>query len=876
VPIDLDKLSNELEDALERSRLLAEQRKQAQITPVHMLFVLLDSGSALSATLEKAGIAIAPLLDAFSTRLNRESVKTLEPGRRPVASRSLRDLIERSFAKMAEREADRAEPVDFVLAAVEFSEDELKGDLRSAGVTRDAVVKAAETRASTGETLGEPIASSGSQRHTTGIKILERFGRDLTAAAAAGELMPVIGRDEEIRRLVQTLLRKSKNNPVLVGDPGTGKTAVAEGLALRIAAGDIPASLKKCRVFALDLPSMVAGAKYRGEFEERIKSVVDEVRSRKGEIILFLDELHTLVGAGSTEGGMDAANILKPALARGELRCVGATTFDEYRERIEKDGALSRRFEVVPVKEPSDEAMLLILRGIRARFEAYHGVRLSDDALSAAVKLSRRYMRTRFFPDKAIDVIDEAAARIRMQKESKPTHIDQRERLLLQKEAELESLKDGTQTAAQKKRSAELEAEIAGLKPEVEQLVAEWKKQKDSSDNLQKTKLAIEQQNQLLMTAEARGDMAKAAEIRYGTLKYLEQQRDDLEKAVAQTAGAILLDEVRPEHVAEVIAERVGVPIQRMLESERERLLKIEERIGERVFGQDDAVRAVAEAARRMRADLQPGRKPNSFLFVGPTGVGKTELAKALAEALFDDESALIRIDMGEYKDKSSVSGLIGSRPGLVGSDEGGFLTEQVRRSPYSVVLFDEVEKAHPEILDLLLGVLDEGRLTDAKGRFCDFSNTLILFTSNLGVREAIAATEDPQERTQIIMEVVKASLRPELYNRISRVIPFNSLSDVELKKIVEVQLAGLRKKLGDDRDIQLEVSPEALAYLARQSYDPAYGARPVGRTMQQLVLSPAATAVLAGEVTAGQTFHIDYSEEGLVFSVPEAAAATS
>jgi ATP-dependent Clp protease ATP-binding subunit ClpB len=724
--------------------------------------------------------------------------------------------------------------------------------------------------------LGEAAPASGSQRPTVGIKILERFGRDLTAAAAAGELMPVIGRDEEIRRLVQTLLRKSKNNPVLVGDPGTGKTAVAEGLALRIAAGDIPASLKKCRVFALDLPSMVAGAKYRGEFEERIKSVVDEVRSRKGEIILFLDELHTLVGAGSTEGGMDAANILKPALARGELRCVGATTFDEYRERIEKDGALSRRFEVVPVKEPSDEAMLLILRGIRARFEAYHGVRLSDDALSAAVKLSRRYMRTRFFPDKAIDVIDEAAARIRMQKESKPTHIDQRERLLLQKEAELESLKDGTQNAAQKKRAVELETEITGLKPEVEQLVAEWKKQKDSSDNLQKTKLAIEQQNQFLMTAEAKGDMAKAAEIRYGTLKYLEQQRDDLEKAVAETAGAILLDEVRPEHVAEVIAERVGVPIQRMLESERERLLKVEERIGERVFGQDHAVRAVAEAARRMRADLQPGRKPNSFLFVGPTGVGKTELAKALAEALFDDESALIRIDMGEYKDKSSVSGLIGSRPGLVGSDEGGFLTEQVRRSPYAVVLFDEVEKAHPEILDLLLGVLDEGRLTDAKGRFCDFSNTLILFTSNLGVREAMAATEDPQERTQIIMDVVKASLRPELYNRISQVIPFNSLSDVELKKIVEVQLAGLRKKLGDDRDVQLEVTPEALAYLAQQSYDPAYGARPVGRTMQQLVLSPVATAVIAGEVTAGQTLQIGYSEEALVFSVPEAAAATS
>ncbi len=876
--INLDKISNELEDALERARLLAEERKQSLITPFHLLYVLLDGESALAAMLEKAGVACAPLLDTLATDLNKvDGMQKLQPGKRPTASRALRELLEKSFEKMAERGAEMAEPIDFVLAAVEFSEEQLKGNLRSAGLTKKTVEKAVQSREETGETLGERPSPVAAAAKPGGTKILERFGRDLTAAAAAGELMPVVGRDEEIRRVIQTLLRKTKNNPVVVGDPGTGKTAVAEGLAQRIAAGDVPDSLKKCRVVSLDLTSMVAGAKYRGEFEERIKSVVDEVRARKGEIILFLDELHTLVGAGGTEGGMDAANILKPALARGELRCVGATTYDEYRERIEKDGALARRFEVVPVKEPDDAAMMVILRGIRSRYEAHHGVRLTEDALQAAVKFSRRYMRNRFLPDKAIDIIDEATARIRMQKESKPNIIDEQERLLIRKKAELEALQGTAKTHAEKKAVAQLEKEIAELEPKVERLVSQWKAQKEASDNLQKTKQAIEEQTALLQKAEAEGNVAKAAEIRYGSLKYLEQQREDLEKQVAaNSAGAAMIpDEVLVEHIAEVVGERVGVPIQRMLESERDRLLKMEERIAERVFGQDEAVRAVAEAARRMRADLQPDRKPNSFLFVGPTGVGKTELAKALAEALFDDDTALIRIDMGEYKDKSSVAGLIGSRPGLVGSDEGGFLTEQVRRSPYSIVLFDEVEKGAPEILDLLLGVLDEGRLTDAKGRFCDFSNTLIIFTSNLGVREAVEMTDDPEKRKDIIMEVVKGSLRPELYNRISQVICFNSLTEAELERIVNTHIGKLRRKLAEDRGVHLEVSPEALAYLAKQSYDPAYGARPVGRTMQQLVLSPAATAILAGEVGPNQTLHIGYTEQdGLTFSVEDTAAA--
>jgi ATP-dependent Clp protease ATP-binding subunit ClpB len=851
--MELDKLSLEFERALEDARHFAERRGEAFISPTHLLHVMLDTGGALAAMADKQNLDRAHALDLLAAKASEERAVKLAPGKRPVAGRALRDLIDLAFEVAERRNSELVEPADFLTAALEGGEEGLRSMLRDTGMQAEAVKKAAQAKSSTGEVLG---------KRSDPASLLERFGRDLCELARQGKFTPVIGRDEEIRFVIQTLLRKTKNNPVLVGDPGVGKSAIVEGLAQRIVAGDVPDSLKACRLYALDLTLLVAGAKYRGEFEERIKGVVDEVTARQGEIILFLDELHTLVGAGGNAGGLDAANILKPALARGELRCIGATTYDEYRERIEKDGALARRFERVIVEEPDDETALAILRGVRPYYEAHHSVRLPDESLGLTVKLSRRYLRDRFLPDKAIDVIDEATSRIRMQLESKPNAIDELERKFIRIQGEIEALRKDDAASARLK-----EAEAAETHAKLDEMKGRWRRERDANANLQKTRQAIEEQRLGLEAAEARGEIARAAEIRYGSLKYLEQQLADLEREVAEIGrdGGLVPQEVGKEEIAEVVARRARIPVARLFESERERMIKLEERIGGRVFGQPQAIDLVASAARQMRADLRGARRPASFLFVGPTGVGKTEMTKALAEALFDDEDSLIRVDMAEYKDSSSVAGLIGSRPGLVGSDEGGFLTERVRRQPYSVVLFDEVEKGANEVHDLLLGVLGEGRLTDAKGRFCDFSSAMVVCTSNLGVREANDLTDDPKKKSEIIIEVVKARLRPELYNRFDEVICFNSLDEAALEQIVARNLNDLRAKLVEEHGVDLEVEPVAMSFLAKKAYDPVYGARPVERTLQRMALAPIAKMLIAEEAQRGQKIMISYSEsEGL------------
>ncbi len=795
--MQLDRLSPDLALALEDARRRAERRGAGYIQPKHLLLALLDDGGPLERELGPLGVRAALAYDAVSHVADPPGAR-LEPGRQPLEGRALRDLLDAAERLATKRgEADVGPAAVLVAAARGTGGEVVIGHaLRDAGFTPDRLTTALDGAAaraasaahadatpaptapgSGGRAAAIPAPSAPTIRATAGATPargapagrapdgrvpdgrvpdggqsgLAAYSRDLTALARAGELSPVIGRDDETQQVIQTLLRRTKNNPVLVGDPGVGKTAVVEGLAQRIAAGRVPESLKHARLLALDLTALVAGAKYRGEFEERLKGVVDEVRTAR-DVVLFLDEVHTLVGAGANEGGMDAANLLKPALARGELRAIGATTHDEYRERIEKDGALARRFEPVVVAEPDDATVLRMLEGAASRYTAHHGVEVDGAALAAVVKLARRHLRDRAFPDKAFDVLDEACARVRL-------------------------------------------------------------------------------------AAEALGTAATAPDR-----------------------------VVRQADVAAVVARRARVPVSRLLQSERERLLTLEARLGERLFGQDAAVDATADAARRMRADLRRVRKPASFLFVGPTGVGKTELAKALAEALFDDEQALVRIDMAEYKESHSVSGLIGSRPGLVGSDRGGFLTEQVRRNPNSVVLFDEVEKAHPEVMDLLLGVLDEGRLTDAQGRRVDFTNTLIILTSNLGVREAAqAAPDDPELAREIILGVVQASLRPELFNRIGAVVPFRSLDTAVLRRIVRKHLKGVGERLEEEYDAGLVADDDAVARLAELAYDPAYGARPVERTLERLVLGDLARAVLAGHVQPGHVVRIVRESDGVL-----------
>jgi ATP-dependent Clp protease ATP-binding subunit ClpB len=747
-----------------------------------------------------------------------------------------------------------------LLAAVQDS-GEAGRILKELGVSRDKILNAL-------------VGIRGSQRITDPnpeekYQALEKYGRDLTDLARKGKLDPVIGRDDEIRRVIQVLSRRTKNNPVLIGEPGVGKTAIVEGLALRIVNGDVPEGLKEKRLLSLDLAAMVAGAKFRGEFEDRLKAVLKEVTEASGQIILFIDELHTLVGAGAAEGAMDASNMLKPALARGELRCVGATTLDEYRKRVEKDPALERRFQPVLVGEPSVEDAIAILRGLKERYEVHHGVRVTDGAIIAAATLSERYISDRFLPDKAIDLIDEAASRLRMEIDSMPIEIDEVERKIMQLEIERQALKR-EEDSASKERLAQLEREIHNLKETSSGLKAHWQNEKESIQRIRSLKEKIESAKVEEQKAQREGDLNRAAELRYGTLNQLQKQLEEANAKLAelQKNQKMLKEEVDAEDVAEVVAKWTGIPVTKMLEGEVQKLLRMEERLKLRVVGQENAIHSVANAVRRARAGLQDQNRPiGSFIFLGPTGVGKTELCRALAEFLFDDEQAMVRLDMSEYMEKHSVSRLIGAPPGYVGYDEGGQLTEAVRRRPYSVVLFDEIEKAHPDVFNALLQVLEDGRMTDGQGRTVDFKNTVIIMTSNLGSQyiQELGA-KDRKQMEQRVNAALREAFKPEFLNRVDETIIFNNLGRDEIKSIVEIQLKRLRKNLAD-RKMALEVSDGAKALLAEAGYDPVYGARPLKRTIQRLIQDPLAVKILAGEFKEGDRVWVDVEDGELSFN---------